>query len=125
MSRIGKQPIAVPDGVQVQIEPPDDFTWFRTLKDSGAEALGLHLEVWDEEVLARVAPGKHARTCERRPTSDRHVDHRVGRRNRGAQSAASTGPRAAGSSKEDFPEPPLPSMAMVWKRPFLGLYSAT
>jgi radical SAM protein (TIGR04043 family) len=46
--------------VQVQIEPPDDFTWFRTLKDSGAEALGLHLEVWDEEVLARVAPGKHA-----------------------------------------------------------------
>ncbi len=46
--------------VQVQIEPPDDFTWFATLKDSGVEALGLHLEVWDEEVLRRVAPGKHA-----------------------------------------------------------------
>jgi len=46
--------------VQVQIEPPDDFGWFAELKDSGAEALGLHLEVWDEEVLARVAPGKHA-----------------------------------------------------------------
>ena len=29
-------------------------------KDSGVEALGLHLEVWDQEVLARVAPGKHA-----------------------------------------------------------------
>lgn len=46
--------------VQVQIEPPDDFSWFPHLKDSGVEALGLHLEVWDEDVLARVAPGKHA-----------------------------------------------------------------
>jgi radical SAM protein (TIGR04043 family) len=46
--------------VQVQIEPPGDFGWFGTLKASGVEALGLHLEVWDEEVLARVAPGKHA-----------------------------------------------------------------
>ncbi len=46
--------------VQVQIEPPDDFGWFPHLKDSGVEALGLHLEVWDEDVLARVAPGKHA-----------------------------------------------------------------
>jgi radical SAM protein (TIGR04043 family) len=46
--------------VQVQIEPPDDFSWFPHLKESGVEALGLHLEVWDEEVLARVAPGKAA-----------------------------------------------------------------
>ena len=46
--------------VQVQIEPPDDFAWFPHLKDSGVEALGLHLEAWDEEVLAKVAPGKHA-----------------------------------------------------------------
>ena len=46
--------------VQVQIEPPKDFGWFGRLKESGVEALGLHLEVWDEEVLARVAPGKHA-----------------------------------------------------------------
>jgi radical SAM protein (TIGR04043 family) len=51
--------------VQVQIEPPDDFAWFRRLKDSGVEALGLHLEAWDEEVLARVAPGKHAQGRER------------------------------------------------------------
>ena len=46
--------------VQVQIEPPADFAWFGALKASGVEALGLHLEVWDEEVLARVAPGKRA-----------------------------------------------------------------
>ncbi|HSI31027.1 MAG TPA: radical SAM protein, partial [Miltoncostaeaceae bacterium] len=42
--------------VQVQIEPPADFAWFGALKESGVEALGLHLEVWDEDVLARVAP---------------------------------------------------------------------
>ena len=46
--------------VQVQLEPPNDFGWFARLKDSGVEALGLHLEVWDEDVLRRVAPGKHA-----------------------------------------------------------------
>lgn len=46
--------------VQVQIEPPDDFGWFSHLAESGTEALGLHLETFDEEVLARIAPGKHA-----------------------------------------------------------------
>jgi radical SAM protein (TIGR04043 family) len=46
--------------VQVQIEPPQDLGWFRHMKDAGVEALGVHLEVWDEQVLARVAPGKHA-----------------------------------------------------------------
>ena len=44
--------------MQVQIEPPDDFACSRQLKASGVEALGLHLEVLDPEVLARVAPGK-------------------------------------------------------------------
>jgi radical SAM protein (TIGR04043 family) len=46
--------------VQVQIEPPDDFDWFGHLKENGTEALGLHLESFDEVVLARIAPGKHA-----------------------------------------------------------------
>lgn len=46
--------------VQVQIEPPDDFSWFAHLKENGTEALGLHLESFDDEVLARIAPGKHA-----------------------------------------------------------------
>ena len=46
--------------VQVQIEPPDDFAWFAELRESGVEALGLHLESFDPEVLARVAPGKAA-----------------------------------------------------------------
>ena len=46
--------------VQVQLEPPSDFGWFAELKDSGVESLGMHLEAWDEDVLRRVAPGKHA-----------------------------------------------------------------
>jgi len=46
--------------VQVQIEPPDEFGWFAELKDSGVEALGIHLETFDPDVLARVAPGKAA-----------------------------------------------------------------
>ncbi len=46
--------------VQVQIEPPDEFSWFEHLAESGVEALGLHLETFDEEILARIAPGKHA-----------------------------------------------------------------
>ena len=46
--------------VQVQIEPPDDFSAFAHLKESGVEAIGLHLESFDEGVLARIAPGKHA-----------------------------------------------------------------
>ena len=46
--------------VQVQIEPPDDFGWFAELKDSGVEALGIHLETFDPDVLAHVAPGKAA-----------------------------------------------------------------
>lgn len=46
--------------VQVQIEPPDDFAWYAELKESGVEALGVHLETFDPDVLARVAPGKAA-----------------------------------------------------------------
>ena len=46
--------------VQVQFEPPDDFAWSAEVHDAGVEALGLHLETFDPEVLARVAPGKPA-----------------------------------------------------------------
>jgi radical SAM protein (TIGR04043 family) len=46
--------------VQVQLEPPDDFGWFAELKANGVESLGLHLEVFDQEVLKVVAPGKAA-----------------------------------------------------------------
>lgn len=44
--------------IQVQCEPPDDFSWFRKLKDAGADALGMHLEAADEHVRRQIMPGK-------------------------------------------------------------------
>ena len=44
--------------IQAQCEPPDDFAWFQKLKDAGVDSLGMHLEAWDEDVRARIMPGK-------------------------------------------------------------------
>ena len=44
--------------IQAQCEPPQDFAWFQRLKDAGVDSLGMHLEAWDEEVRARIMPGK-------------------------------------------------------------------
>lgn len=44
--------------IQAQCEPPSDFAWFRRLHDSGADALGMHLEAWNEDVRRRIMPGK-------------------------------------------------------------------
>jgi radical SAM protein (TIGR04043 family) len=48
----------LPLPIQAQLEPPDDFTWFRRLRDSGVNGLGMHLEAWDPDVRARIMPGK-------------------------------------------------------------------
>lgn len=44
--------------IQVQIEPPDRFEWFEELKRSGADTLGMHLEVVSERVRQDMMPGK-------------------------------------------------------------------
>jgi radical SAM protein (TIGR04043 family) len=44
--------------IQVQCEPPDDFTWFGRLAEAGADTLGMHLEAVEPEVRAAVMPGK-------------------------------------------------------------------
>ncbi len=44
--------------IQVQCEPPEDFSWFARMKDAGADALGMHLEAVTPEVRARIMPGK-------------------------------------------------------------------
>jgi radical SAM protein (TIGR04043 family) len=44
--------------IQAQCEPPEDFGWFARLKDSGVDALGMHLEAVEPAVRARVMPGK-------------------------------------------------------------------
>jgi len=44
--------------IQAQCEPPSDFRWFHRLHEAGVDTLGMHLEAWDEEVRARIMPGK-------------------------------------------------------------------
>jgi radical SAM protein (TIGR04043 family) len=46
--------------VQVQFEPPDDLAVLQQVRDAGVDAVGIHIETFDPEVLARVAPGKAA-----------------------------------------------------------------
>jgi radical SAM protein (TIGR04043 family) len=50
---------AVPDlPIQGQCEPPADPVWFRRLRASGIDALGMHLEAVTPEIRARIMPGK-------------------------------------------------------------------
>ena len=54
--RVVKQRVNLP--IQVQCEPPDNFIWFDRLKAAGVDSLGMHLEVVDPLVRARIMPGK-------------------------------------------------------------------
>jgi radical SAM protein (TIGR04043 family) len=51
--------------IQGQCEPPSDPVWFRRLRASGIEALGLHLEAVTPEIRARIMPGKAKVSIER------------------------------------------------------------
>jgi radical SAM protein (TIGR04043 family) len=44
--------------VQVQFEPPANLDSIDQVHDLGADSLGIHIETFDPNVLARVAPGK-------------------------------------------------------------------
>src|SRR5262249_12417801 len=44
--------------IQAQCEPPAEFRWFARMRASGVDALGLHLEAWDENVRRQIMPGK-------------------------------------------------------------------
>jgi len=44
--------------IQAQCEPPADFEWFSRMRRAGVDALGMHLEAWDEDVRRRIMPGK-------------------------------------------------------------------
>src|SRR5205823_9705062 len=44
--------------VQVQFEPPDDLAVLEQVRDAGVDAVGIHVETFDPDVLARVAAGK-------------------------------------------------------------------
>jgi radical SAM protein (TIGR04043 family) len=47
--------------IQAQFEPPEDLSVLEELKDRGVDSVGIHIESFDMEVLARIAPPK-ART---------------------------------------------------------------
>ncbi|HTY72365.1 MAG TPA: MSMEG_0568 family radical SAM protein [Actinomycetes bacterium] len=44
--------------VQVQFEPPSDLSVIDAVHDLGVDSVGIHVESFDPQVLARVAPGK-------------------------------------------------------------------
>ncbi len=44
--------------VQVQFEPPADLDVIDRVADMGIDSVGIHVETFDPDVLARVAPGK-------------------------------------------------------------------
>jgi radical SAM protein (TIGR04043 family) len=44
--------------IQVQFEPPDDLAVLEHVRDSGVDAVGIHVETFDPDVLSRVAAGK-------------------------------------------------------------------
>lgn len=54
-----KQAAALP--VEVQFEPPRDLDAIEAVRDMGVDSVGIHVESFDPDVLARVAPAK-ART---------------------------------------------------------------
>lgn len=45
--------------LHVQIEPLDDLTYIEKLKEAGADTIGIHLEVLDENIRKEVTPGKY------------------------------------------------------------------
>jgi radical SAM protein (TIGR04043 family) len=47
--------------VEVQFEPPDDISVLDAVREMGVDTVGMHVESFDPDVLARVAPAK-ART---------------------------------------------------------------
>lgn len=44
--------------IQLQIIPPEDLSWLLRLKDSGVDALGVHIETFDPDVFENITPGK-------------------------------------------------------------------
>jgi radical SAM protein (TIGR04043 family) len=44
--------------IQVQFEPPDDLAVLEQVRDCGVDAVGIHVETFDPDVLERVAAGK-------------------------------------------------------------------
>lgn len=44
--------------IQVQCEPPDTDSWFETMKSSGVDSIGMHLEAVTPIIREKIMPGK-------------------------------------------------------------------
>jgi radical SAM protein (TIGR04043 family) len=59
---IGRCAAAIKDAsglpIQVQFEPPSDLGVLEHVRDAGVDAVGIHIETFDPDVLQRVAAGK-------------------------------------------------------------------
>ncbi len=51
--------------IQAQCEPPDTDAWFETMKTSGIDSLGIHLEAVTPAIRERIMPGKASVPMER------------------------------------------------------------
>ncbi len=51
--------------IQGQCEPPEDPSWYRRMKESGIDSLGMHLEVVEPDVRRRILPGKSELSLQR------------------------------------------------------------
>jgi radical SAM protein (TIGR04043 family) len=45
--------------LHVQIEPLEDFEYLYKLKNAGADTIGIHIEILNEEIRKRITPGKY------------------------------------------------------------------
>jgi len=45
-------------GIQVQFEPPEDLEDMKYLHEAGVDAVGIHLESFNQEIRERITPGK-------------------------------------------------------------------
>jgi radical SAM protein (TIGR04043 family) len=45
--------------LHVQIEPLEEFDYLYKLKDAGADTIGIHIEILDQQMRKKITPGKH------------------------------------------------------------------
>src|SRR5690606_3923445 len=51
--------------IQVQFEPPENLDDMELLREAGADAVGIHLESFDQKTRERITPGKATISVER------------------------------------------------------------
>lgn len=51
-----REVVSIP--IQVQCEPPNDFSWFKKLKNAGADNIGMHIEGATQRTRNKIMPGK-------------------------------------------------------------------